>query len=63
MEAHEMSCEYVKESCSKCYEEVARKDRKIHDCIKTMLKIYKEKSANLDQLSTQVDELTLDINK
>ncbi len=63
MEAHELSCEFVKEVCNKCGDEVIRMDRDKHDCIASMLKKYKEKSRYLDELSTTVDELTIDINK
>jgi hypothetical protein len=34
-----------------------------HDCVAAMLAVYRGKEKELDDLSTEVDELTIDINK
>ena len=63
MEAHEISCEHVKETCEKCREEVVRRDRHKHDCVASMLSKFKRRSRYLDEISMIVDELTIHINK
>lgn len=63
MPAHESQCDYVSVQCERCQDLVMRKDRPIHDCVKSMLAQYNAASDKLNEMSKKVEEITSDINK
>ena len=58
MADHEKNCTHVREVCSRCGDQVPRKDQESHDCVASMLKRYNEKSVEVSALTRKVDEIT-----
>lgn len=60
---HEDACEKIKEQCEQCTDNVPRYLQPSHDCVKALLERFRSKGKELNEYSTKVDNLALEIHK